>query len=100
MKEKIHEKVHTILRQTSNRQYALPGKPWLFYQEWHNVLLFHQAVDAALIRAFLPYPLKPDLFEGKAYISIIGFGVSDFRISMTGPVPFITDFNELNVRPM
>lgn len=98
MQENLHDKVRTILTETSNRQYALPVKPWLFYQEWHNVLLFHWAVDAEMIRGFIPYPMELDLFEGKAYISVIGFGVSQFRTSMTGPVPFISDFKELNVR--
>ncbi len=86
-----------ILNQTENRQYPLPRKPWVLYQEWHEVLLFHWPVDPELVKELLPDYLELDTIKGKAYLSIVGFTVKNFRTALV-PLPFISSFGEINIR--
>jgi len=86
-----------ILTHVSNRYYPLPPKPWLLYQEWHQVLLLHWKIDPKLLLRLIPEHLQLDTFDGSAYISIIAFNVENFR-SSAGKLPFISSFQEINVR--
>lgn len=97
MDQNIKTQVKEVLNHTDHRQYALPEKQWLLYQEWHNVLLLHWSVDPDLIRGLIPEPLQLDLINETAYISIIGFTVKNFQTALT-PLPFVSSFDEVNVR--
>jgi len=93
----VKKEAQNIIDYTANRQYPLPDKSWLLYQEWHNVLLFHWKVAAHLIKRFVPDGLELDLTDGSAYLSIVAFRVKNFTTSL-GPVPFVRSFGEVNVR--
>ena len=86
-----------ILKDTAHRYYPLPKKHWLLYQEWHQVLLLHWSVEAELLNKLIPEGLKLDLFNGRAYLSIVGFNVENFR-SFFMKIPFIGHFKEINLR--
>lgn len=55
------------------------------------------AVDPALLRPFLPAGTRLDLFEGKAYVSLVGFLFQKTRLFGI-PVPFFGSFEEVNLR--
>jgi len=97
MDRNVKTEVKNILKQTEHRQYPLPKKPWLLYQEWHNVLLLHWSVDPDLLQNLIPKPLKLDVINDTAYISVIGFNIKNFRTAMI-PLPFLSSFGEINVR--
>jgi uncharacterized protein YqjF (DUF2071 family) len=59
--------------------------------------MFNYAVDPALIRPLLPYGTEIDLFEGEAFVSIVGFLFLNTRV-LGIPVPFHRNFEELNLR--
>lgn len=52
------------------------GEP-LFVADWLRVLMVHLAVDPACLQRAVPFPL--DLRDGRAYVSLVAFTLSDLR---------------------
>jgi uncharacterized protein YqjF (DUF2071 family) len=73
------------------------GSP-LMYQSWNNLLFMHWQVPEAALRPLLPDRLSIDTFEGKAWVAITPFTVRDARPIFTPPLPWVSDFHEINVR--
>jgi len=40
---------------------------------WENLIMANYAIDPAALREYLPPGVEIDLFEGKAYVSLVGF---------------------------
>jgi uncharacterized protein YqjF (DUF2071 family) len=91
-------KIEDILNQKSHRPYELPKQSWSFYQQWNRVLFFHWAVDADLLRPLLPKNLELDLFEGKAYVSLVPFSMQQIRPKFLPSFKPVSDFHEINIR--
>jgi uncharacterized protein len=87
-----------ILQDTNNRQFPLPEGRWQSYQEWHNVVMLHWRVPLHLIAALLPPGLEPDTFEGEAWVSWLGFTVKKMRPRALPSVPYMSTFEEVNLR--
>ena len=54
-------------------------------------------VDKDFLKDALPHQLEPDLYEGKAYVSIVPFVMSDIRFFFSPVLPF-SKLYELNLR--
>jgi uncharacterized protein len=65
--------------------------------EWNNLLMLNYAVDAALLERFVPEGTELDVFEGKTYLSLVGFEFNRSRIFGLA-VPFHQAFEEVNLR--
>ena len=65
--------------------------------EWKNLLMLNYAVDASVLERFVPSGTELDFFEGRTYISLIGFEFNRTRL-LGFPVPFHQSFEEVNVR--
>ena len=50
------------------------------------------------LQALVPPELTIDAFEGKAYVGLIPFTLSGVRPVLTPPIPWLSDFHEINVR--
>lgn len=87
-----------ILHQTSHRPWPLPTRPWVMVQRWHDLLFAHWALPPEQIRPLVPRELELDTFEGKAWVGLIPFWMSDVRFRGTPPIPTASTFPELNVR--
>jgi hypothetical protein len=64
---------------------------------WTDLLLLNFEVSADLIASVAPPGTEPDLHEGKAYISIVGFRFQSVRLKGL-PIPGHTRFDEINLR--
>jgi len=65
--------------------------------EWSNVLMLNYAVDSTLLQQFVPRGTELDTFDGKTYLSLVGFEFN--RTRMFGlSVPFHQSFEEVNLR--
>ena len=60
--------------------------------------MLHWPVDPALVAPLLPTGTVPDLFEGRTYVGLIPFTMSDVRVLGTPPLPWLSRFAETNVR--
>ena len=87
-----------VLGTTSHRPWALPDGPWIMTQSWHDLLFAHWPVDVGELRAAVPPGFELDLFDGRAYIGVIPFHMTNVAPRGLPSVPFVSAFNELNVR--
>jgi uncharacterized protein YqjF (DUF2071 family) len=70
---------------------------WLIQQKWSDLIFISYEVDKDLLNEALPDQLEPDLYEGKAYVSIVPFVMSDIRFFFSPVLPF-SKLYELNLR--
>ena len=65
--------------------------------EWRYLAMLNYRVDPALLEPYVPRGTSLDLWEGAAYVSLVGFLFRDTRV-LGIPVPFHRDFEEVNLR--
>jgi uncharacterized protein YqjF (DUF2071 family) len=87
-----------IVQDTAHRPWPMPAGPWIMTQSWHDLLFAHWAVPAPLIAAKLPSGLELDLFDGRAWIGVVPFWMSNVSPRGVPPLPGVSTFPELNVR--
>ena len=66
-------------------------------QRWEDLLLLHWPVREEIVRDTLPDDLRVDLFQGQAWLSVVGFKLSELRISPFRWIPWPA-FWEINLR--
>jgi uncharacterized protein YqjF (DUF2071 family) len=69
----------------------------LLSARWTELLLLNFRVPAELLSEFAPPGTEPDLFDGQAYLSIVGFRFHGTRLFGL-PIPGHTRFTEINLR--
>jgi len=65
--------------------------------DWRNLLMFNYAVDPGLLQRFVPKGTKLDAFEGRTYVSLVGFEFNSTRVAGVA-IPFHSSFEEVNLR--
>lgn len=70
---------------------------WIIAQKWSHVLFIHYEICPKRLQSLLPEGLEVDLYEEKAYISVVPFFMSHIRFPITPAFPFINLW-ELNLR--
>jgi uncharacterized protein len=66
--------------------------------EWRDLVMLNYQVDAALLQALVPRGTELDAFEGRMLVSAVGFRFLRTRIFGVLPVPFHSNFDEVNLR--
>jgi uncharacterized protein YqjF (DUF2071 family) len=70
----------------------------IMHQNWGKLLFMHWRIDEEMLRPLIPERLTIDTFDGEAWLGVIPFTMWDVRPSFTPPVPWLSEFHELNVR--
>lgn len=65
--------------------------------EWKNLLMLNYAVEPSLLEDSVPSGTELDAFQGKTFVSLVGFEFNRTRISNI-PVLFHQSFEEANLR--
>lgn len=65
--------------------------------KWKNLVMANYAVDPAILEPYLPAGTALDFFEGKTYVSLVGFLFAKTRIFGL-PIPWFGTFEEINLR--
>lgn len=65
--------------------------------KWENLIMANYAVPPELLIPYLPKGTELDIFEGKAYVSLVGFLFSGIKI-FTIPAFGLDTFEEINLR--
>ena len=75
-----------------------PTRRPVMRQRWDDLFFLHWEYAAAAIQARLPSGLTVDTFEAKAYLGVVGFRMNAVRPLGLPALPWLSYFNELNVR--
>ena len=73
------------------------GSP-VMYQTWADLLFLHWRVPVETLRRHVPARLEIDTHEGRAFVGVTPFTLSGVRPIFTPPVPYLSEFHEVNVR--
>jgi uncharacterized protein YqjF (DUF2071 family) len=64
---------------------------------WENIIMANYEIDPKILSPFLPKGVELDLFNGKCYISLVGFMFKKTKL-FNVPIPFFGNFEEINLR--
>jgi uncharacterized protein len=70
----------------------------MMHQNWGKLLFMHWRISEEELRPLIPERLEIDTFDGDAWIGVVPFTMWNVRLSFTPPVPWLSEFHELNVR--
>jgi uncharacterized protein YqjF (DUF2071 family) len=65
--------------------------------EWRYLLMLNYEIDPATLRPLLPKGTELDFWEGRAYVSMVGFRFLNTRVR-GWTIPFHVNFEEINLR--
>lgn len=72
-------------------------RPVFLRAAWRKLLMLQYPVEPELLMPYLPRGVELDLWQGRAYVSLVGFLFARTRIRGV-PVPFHRNFEEVNLR--
>lgn len=64
---------------------------------WENIIMANYEIDPKILIPFVPKGVDLDFFNGKCYISLVGFMFKNTRL-FNIPIPFFGNFEEINLR--
>jgi uncharacterized protein YqjF (DUF2071 family) len=67
-------------------------------QKWTDAVFLHWRTPESPAAGFMPPGVVPDTFEGSSWVGLIGFRMRQAGLGRGPAVPFLGDFNEINVR--
>jgi uncharacterized protein YqjF (DUF2071 family) len=87
-----------ILDQVDHRPWPMPERPWLMTQSWHDLLFAHWTIAPALLRRKVPDVFPLDLLDGRAWVGVVPFHMTNVAPRGVPSLPWVSEFPELNVR--
>lgn len=88
----------SIVLETGHRPWPLPDGPWLMTQTWSDLLFAHWPLPPAALRDRIPAPFELDLFDGRAWIGVIPFMMTNVALRGLPAAAGPSSFPELNLR--
>ena len=64
---------------------------------WENIIMVNYEIDPEILTPLLPNGVELDLFNGKAYVSLVGFMFKETKL-FNVPIPKLGTFEEINLR--
>ena len=62
---------------------------------WEHIIMANYEIEPKMLLPFLPKGVALDLFEGKCYISLVGFMFKNTKL-FNIPIPYLGTFEEIN----
>src|SRR5580704_11140504 len=66
--------------------------------EWRDLVMLNYEVEPSLLNHYVPPGTSLDSFQGRTYLSLVGFRFCHTKLFGRFSVPFHTDFDEVNLR--
>src|ERR1700688_4094029 len=66
--------------------------------EWRDLVMLNYEVEPRLLSRYVPPGTSLDSFEGRIYVSLVGFRFCRTKLLGRFPIPFHADFDEVNLR--
>jgi len=89
---------HPALAAVDHRPFPLPREPWVISMQWTDLAFLHWPVPKDALQRLVPRGVEVETFDGDAWLGIVPFCMRKTRIRGLPPLPYATDFPELNVR--
>ena len=67
-------------------------------QRWVDAVFLHWRIPEAVSASFMPLGVVPDVFDGSAWVGLIGFRMRRAGLGRGPGIPYVGSFNEINVR--
>ena len=64
---------------------------------WEDIIMVNYEIDPEILQPFLPKGVSLDLYDGKAYVSLVGFMFKKTKL-FNIPMPWLGTFEEINLR--
>jgi uncharacterized protein YqjF (DUF2071 family) len=64
---------------------------------WENIIMVNYEIAPEILMPYLPNGVELDLFDGRAYVSLVGFMFKDTKL-FNIPIPKLGTFEEINLR--
>ena len=65
--------------------------------KWENLIMANYEVNPDVLTPYLPNGVELDFYNGKTYVSLVGFMFNHTRLFKI-PIPFLGTFEEINLR--
>jgi uncharacterized protein len=75
-----------------------PGERVFLSAEWRNLVMLNYEVDPGFLQSYVPRGTELDQFEGRTFISLVGFRFLRTKLFGLASVPFHANFDEVNLR--
>jgi len=82
----------------SDRPWPAPAGRFDLAMRWHDLLFLHWPLPPEVVRTKLPAGLELDLHDGRAWVGVVPFRMSNVRPRGLPGIPWLSAFPELNVR--
>ena len=66
--------------------------------EWRDLVILNYEVDRNILSGYIPPGTVLDSFDGRTYVSLVGFRFRHTKLYGFLPIPLHTDFDEVNLR--
>jgi len=66
--------------------------------KWHDVLFLHWPVDVEKLTPYVPDDLTVETYDGTGWLGVVPFTMSGIRPRFVPPLPFVSNFPEINIR--
>ncbi len=66
--------------------------------EWRDLVMLNYEVDPVILRRYVPHGVELDTFEGRTFVSLVGFQFLRTKLYGFLAVPFHSNFEEVNLR--
>lgn len=103
MEEFLKRLPQESLKRNRDTTFYSPFKDFIFAlmsflkAEWRKLAIANYAVDPAVLEKYLPAKTELDLWNETCYVSLVGFMFTNVRL-LGIPIPFHTNFEEVNLR--
>ncbi|HYX32545.1 MAG TPA: DUF2071 domain-containing protein [Oligoflexus sp.] len=88
----------SLLLKTDHRPWPIPRARWIWSQKWLDAAFLHWSFTPEEVQELLPRGMTLDLWEGRAWISIVAFTMHGVHPQGLWPMPGLSTFAELNIR--
>jgi uncharacterized protein YqjF (DUF2071 family) len=66
--------------------------------EWRDLVMLNYEVEPGILRAYVPHGVELDAFDGRTFVSLVGFQFLRTKLYGFLAVPFHSNFDEVNLR--
>jgi len=84
--------------EVENELQSMPNERVFLSAEWRDLVMLNYEVDPILLAKYVPPGTELDAFAGRVYVSLVGFRFVGTKLFGYVPLPFHTNFDEVNLR--